>query len=130
MLIIPPPQFRKRRREKRTAAANATAALTLVSAAYDGDAYTLMLVFSQAISVAGVSPTQIVVYDGFGNGAYYNAANGTTLINPTTVRFDLNEIDPFTGPDTHLNASSTNGIVAVSDGAAWAGVSGLVLPFP
>ena len=34
------------------------------------------------------------------------------------------------GSDTTLTATAGNGIVAVNDGGHWAGVSGLVLPFP
>ena len=54
---------------------------------------------------------------------------GATLVNPTTVQVPLDRIGDSSESGVHLFVSAGNGIVAASDGAAWAGVSDLELPF-
>jgi hypothetical protein len=85
-----------------------------------GPAY-VTLTFDRAVSITGVHPAAISVND----GEFADA----TLVSPTTVRVTL-ELDSDAGPGVTLTASPDNGIVAADDGAAWAGVSDVGLPFP
>ena len=127
MLIIPPAQFRRRRgRAKRK---TAPPALTLV-AAYYSEALWIQLTFDQAIDIAAMNPTQVTVDDGAVSGLKFVGAGSATLVSPETVEISLQKIASASGPDTLLSAGAGNGIVAVDDGAAWSGVSDVVLPFP
>jgi len=53
-----------------------------------------------------------------------------TFVNPSTIDVGMFEIQAQAYPDTRLNAAEPTGIVAVEGGEAWAGVTGLLLPFP
>ncbi|MGB7159891.1 MAG: hypothetical protein WBD40_17625 [Tepidisphaeraceae bacterium] len=131
MLIIPPTKFRKRPGRVRPRATQAPpAALTLVAAAYDKDASCVDLAFDRPIDIGAMDVTQIVVDDDTFRGLRLVGFASPVLLNPTTVRVPLNEVGGATQPDVHLTAGAANGIVAAGDGAAWAGVNTLLLPFP
>jgi hypothetical protein len=103
--------------------------LTLVSAAYEPGTL-IELSFDRAIDIAGLDGSVIVIDDGSISGFRYAATLVATLIGPAVVRIELDGIEEFAGPDVRMTAGAANGIVAVGDGAAWAGVSNVVLPFP
>ncbi len=52
------------------------------------------------------------------------------MINPQTIEFDLNPIEPTSGTDVRLTVSERNGIVADDDAQPWSGCTNLLLPFP
>jgi hypothetical protein len=120
-----------RRRQKRPVPAP-LAALTLVGAIYEGDdePRLLTLTFDRAIDTAGLAGAQITVRDGGLNERIYNATGAVTRPSASSVRIILVETGPVAGDDVRLTATGSNGIVAADDGAAWAGVSNVVLPFP
>jgi hypothetical protein len=102
--------------------------LMLDSAAYDPGA-AVDLTFNRAIDIAGMDPASIVVSDGDYGFQYVGTAD-SALLSPTTVRVVLLGIGDWTEPGITMTASSANGIVADGDGAAWAGVTDLALPWP
>jgi hypothetical protein len=118
-----------RRRRQGVPSSPAPAGLTLVAATYDPDT-SVDLTFDRPIDVGAFDGAAVVVEDGEIVGAKYDGQGGATLLNPTTVRISLLEVGPPDGPPVTLSASAANGIVAADDGGAWAGVTGLVLPFP
>ncbi len=52
------------------------------------------------------------------------------LVDPQTVRLFLVGIGDYFEPNQLLDATNASGIVASEDGAMWAGVTELALPFP
>jgi hypothetical protein len=106
-------------------------ALTLVSATYTAGATPeLVLTFSRAIDVSAIDGWAIAVNDGAIAGELLVATGGATMEGPAAVRLGLEAIASASGPTTVLIAEANNGIVAAGDGASWAGVTDLLLPFP
>ena len=103
--------------------------LTLVSAVYE-IADTITLSFDRAIDISAFNPSAVLVDDGEFEDTLFEATIEATLLTPQTVQIGLNPIDVGTGATVRLTATSASGIVAVDDGAAWAGVTALELPFP
>jgi hypothetical protein len=102
----------------------------LVSGLYDFAAGSLTLAFDRAINIAGLAGGQITVNDPVIAGARFEATAGATLLGPTTIRLLLADVAGASGNDVTLSATPTNSVVAVDNGAAWAGVTDLELPFP
>jgi hypothetical protein len=130
-MMIPVIQF-PRRRGRQKAPAQAAAppgVLTLVSAAYNSDALFVDLHFDRAINIGGVDVTQFELDDQTFYVAHF-VGSGKVLVNPTTLRISLEWAGDNEGADVTLTASALNGIVASGDGAMWAGVTDLVLPYP
>jgi hypothetical protein len=133
MLTNPPAVVRRRRgREKQQAspAPGPVGALTLVAASYDPDAQTITLTFDRAIDVSGLVGSKIVVVDGSITAAVYGATGAVEQPDAASVVIGLFYLSDDSEPQVLLNAATGNGIVAVGDGHAWAGVTDLVLPFP
>ncbi len=104
--------------------------LVLVAAVYE-EATWVRLTFDRAIDVTGLIGSAITVDDGDLSGVRWQATGpSVTMINPTTVRIELTEFDPFAGAGIQLDATSANGIGAVDDGGMWGGVTDVELPFP
>jgi len=61
---------------------------------------------------------------------YSAGQGGATLVDPMTVQVPLDRIGDSSESGVHLFVSASSGIVASGDGAAWAGVRDLALPFP
>ena len=119
MLVIPQV---KKHRVKRVWPSSANAAPVLLSALYD-PGISVLLTFDRAITVAGLLPAAITVDD--------PETVGRTLVGidyesagDNAVRIYLENSGASTGLATVLNATTPNGIVATSGGAAWAGVTG------
>ena len=104
------------------------APLTLVSAEYE-EAVWVRLTFDRAIDLAGLVGSQIVI-DDVAAGFMYAATGAVTPVGATGVQVAVVEVGPSASTPTTLTAGPGNGIVAADDGGAWAGVTGLELPFP
>ena len=92
----------------------------------------LRLTFERAIDVAGLEPSQVTVNDGGagGTGLAYEAGAVDDTPTPESVVLLLAE-DGLAAPGaTTMTAAGGAGIVAAAGGAAWAGVTGLALPWP
>jgi hypothetical protein len=107
-----------------------TAAPALVQATYQSAVPSIRLTFDRAVNVPALAGNQIVIADGSINALRYDAQGDVTLINPTTIEIGLTDIEAYAGPDVRMTASAASGIVAVDGGAAWGGVTNLLLPFP
>ncbi len=103
------------------------AALNLVAAEF-GLEPLVDLAFDRAIDIGAIDLAAFLVHDGATAMVYQGTAEAF-LVNATTVRVPLSELEPWTGSGTHLIVSANNGIVAVDDGAQWAGVTDVELPF-
>jgi hypothetical protein len=129
MIIVPLIPFRRRRKAGGAAQAPPVA-LTLVSASYDTDEFSVTLAFDRAVDATGLDASAITLQDGeFAVGSFVGSGPAT-VVNPTTIKVFLEEIGGPTVNDVELSATALTGIVAVDDGGTWGGVTGLVLPFP
>ena len=90
----------------------------------------VQLTFDRAIDIGALVGSTIVVNDGAMSGARWEATGNATLMGPAIVRIEVADFASATGPATVLDAGAGNGIVAVDDGGAWAGVTELELPWP
>ena len=132
MLLPAPPLYPSRRKPKAKKPSKLPtpppAALTLVSAVYVESQWA-ELTFDRAVDISAILVQQIQVDDGPISGIIWRGTGTATLLDPVTVRVPVTEFDAGTSPQTVLNASGTNGIVAADDAQAWAGVTALPLPF-
>ncbi len=133
--MINPILIRRRQRRYKTKVAAQTpappppGALMLTSAVYDQFAFTVTLGFSRAIDLSGFDGAAILVDDDQIVGHSFLGTGGAELLDESTVKITLVDNGGSVGPGTTLSATSANGIVAVGDGTAWAGVDHLALPF-
>ena len=132
MLLFPHPRFRKPRGHAgRVAPAAPPApggAPVLVAASCD-ESPTLTLVFDRPVDVSGMDVAAIRVDNGLLMFSYAGW-QAPVLLDPTTVQVLLEGTTDYDGPGVILDAPGGAGIVAAEDGAAWAGVDDLALPFP
>jgi hypothetical protein len=128
MLTTSPP-LRPSRRPPIDAPRPVAAALVLIAASYDPDGLELFLTFDRAGDIAAIDLAAFVIVDGL-NARQLVASGIAAYTDPTQPVLLLSETGEYIGADTLLTAGGDNGIVAVDDGGTWAGVSGLVLPFP
>src|SRR4051812_912609 len=113
----------KRRRHEDVSSA---AALTLASAVYgmsSSPSPTLTLVFDRAVDISAMDGSVIVVHDSPYSGENWAALGAATLLDPVTAQIFLADQGDATGEELVLDAGVTNGIVAVDNGAVWAGVT-------
>jgi hypothetical protein len=83
---------------------------------------TLTLTFDRAIDISGMDGSQISVADHV-EGNSFTAEGSPTVTDPASVQIGLTYAGPVdVGTEVLLNAAAGNGIVAVDDGGAWAGV--------
>jgi hypothetical protein len=133
MNILPtfiPARRRVHRKRRLVQTGSGPAALVLVSGAFDSDERTLTLVFSRGVDIAGIVAPDIHVDDGAVSGSWYEGnPDGVVQLSTTTLQFGMLSIGEASGPTTTLSASDATGIVAADDGAPWAGVTNLELPF-
>ena len=127
MVSIPPPIYRKRRGRPRPADVRRSEPLELVSASYQ-DADFVELTFNQSIDVSGMDPDEFSVSDGVMAGATFAPTGTPTMVNSQTVRLALTQVDTYSGASILLTVGAGNGIVAVGDGSAWAGVENYEIP--
>ncbi len=124
-ILVPIIPFIRRRR--RAAPIAPPAALVLVGATLMPES--VVLAFDRAIDLAGLDGAVIFV-DDYESGSLYQGTQFASLLNPTTAEIGMVIIDSSTGTQILLTAGAGNGIVAVDDGGAWAGVTDVELPFP
>jgi hypothetical protein len=93
-----------------------------MSAQYEESAW-VQLTFDRLIDIGSLDGAQITVDDGPLSGTRWAGTGAAVLIDPLTVRVELNAVEPSSSPEVLLSATAANGIVAVDDGAAWAGVT-------
>jgi hypothetical protein len=128
MLILP--LNRRRGHAKKSAPPAAAPVLVAAELVPDGDFAYVRLTFDRPVDVAALDAARVQVAEGPPAGTLWQGAGAGTLVAPDAVRIDLQPFDPFGGAGTTLTATADTGIVAAEGGAAWAGVSGLALPFP
>ncbi len=124
--IIPvKPRIRRRRR----AVVNVVPPLVLVSAGYEPDVPSIDLLFERDIDFSGIDVSAFTVADGViamctwvGTGSYWLGSRWVQVL--------FTRVGDFSGPGTLMTVGAGNGIVAVEDGGAWAGVAGMGLPWP
>jgi hypothetical protein len=108
----------------------ASAQLVLVSATYaEGEPALLTLVFDEAIAIGSIEVTQFEVADGPGSGSVWQGYGAATLLSPTSVRIEMQQMDPSSSSAVLLDVSPGNGIVSAESAQPWVGVSDLELPF-
>jgi hypothetical protein len=105
-------------------------ALTLVSATYELAGPSVALTFDRAIDAAGLVANQIVVDDALNTQMRWRGTGAAIVLGPAAIRVNLEFVEDIGGAGVVLTAGAGNGIVAVGDGAAWAGASDVELPFP
>ena len=125
------PEFRKRRPRSKRVTSKAPPALMLVQAVYPTDTPgSIDLKFDRAINIDAFDGSQVIVKDGLILSAYCDCSGPAELRDAQTVRLFLVNIEDYFEPNQLLDATGESGIVASDDGAAWAGVTGLGLPYP
>jgi hypothetical protein len=129
MLLPAPPLFPKKRKPKAKASRQAPVAAgpVLVSAAFGGSVLTMT--FDRAIDVAGLTPGQVVIDDG-PNGVEWAGTAEFEQLTPQSVSVTMIENTEFAGAGVTLTATGGAGIMAQDGESAWAGVTGVELPFP
>ena len=101
----------------------------MVAATYDRGEPSVTLTFDRAVDLAGFDPSSLNVFDG--PEAFELGGTGAiTILAPDSAKIILIHNFDFTGPGVTMTATGGAGIVAQDGGAAWAGVTGLELPFP
>jgi hypothetical protein len=132
MVKIPPAKRKYPGRANVTAdpVPNPPAALTLVSATYDTDEFSVTLAFDRAVDASGLDAAAVTVDDGVYAAGSFVGSGPATVVNATTIKVFLEEIGGPSVPDVELSATAATGMVAVDDGGTWPGVTALVLPFP
>ena len=85
----------------------------------------LVLKFDRAIDISAFDGTQIIVKDGLLLEARCDGTGPVIQADAQTVQIFLVALDDYFEPNDLLDASGATGIVAVDDGAEWAGVSGV-----
>ena len=103
-------------------------ALKLVSATYQSGTW-VRLTFGRPVDASGLVADQVTFVDQPADGIY-QGTGAATMVGPTTVQVALTPIGMSGGTERLLTATAGTGIVADGDGAAWAGVTDLSLPFP
>ena len=126
--FIPAKPRRRRKREPIASSPAPVGPLTLVACAYDPGMW-VELTFDRAIDIAGIDGEAITIDDGDA-AIRFRGTEDVTLTGPATVRIVVTGFDDWFEPGVTMTATGANGIVAVGDGAAWAGVSSVVIPFP
>ncbi|MGB7159139.1 MAG: hypothetical protein WBD40_13805 [Tepidisphaeraceae bacterium] len=126
MLIVPEKPFRRRRSGKRPMPPLAGAPV-LIAAAYLAATW-VRLTFDRPVSAGPIESDELFV-DDRPAGIIWTWASITVLA-PQRLQMALTEYDTSSGSVVTLSASATTGIVSAFDGAAWAGVTDVQLPFP
>lgn len=88
----------------------------------------MLLTFDQAVDVSAFDGSQIIVVDGPAGFEY--VGNSASAADPESIVVNLDLAGPATGTMVLLTATGLTGIVSANDGASWAGVADVELPFP
>jgi hypothetical protein len=132
-IIMQNPPFitakRRVHRKRRSDVSSAPAALVLVSGVYISAA-SVRLTFDRDIDISAIDTTVFIVNDNDDVGEKFEGQGPATLLDPQTVQITLVPAGGPSGSGITLTASASNGIVAVDDGGAWAGVIDFPLNVP
>ena len=104
--------------------------LAAAAFAFVGPGGALTLAFDRAIDLAGFDPSQITVQDPNNTGFAYAGTGVVDTPDPQTVVVEMGQTGSSIGALDVMSATGATGIVAIDDGAAWAGVTDLGLPWP
>lgn len=126
MIIIPPVKYRRYRRTKERQASAPAEPPVLVAVGYV-PGVSVILVFDRAIDAAAFVPGMLLVRDDAITGQAWNGAS-STLVTSETLEVTLVAAGQPILPGTTLSVPPDNGITS-TDGAAWPGVVGVVIPF-
>jgi hypothetical protein len=99
-----------------------------VGATYEQGA-AVELTFDVSINVDAFDPVSLTLFDGPA-GFQYVGTDAFEMVSPTTLRVPIIGTEEWTGAGVTMSVTNASGIVAVTDGAEWAGASALNLPFP
>ena len=137
MASLPTILPRKRRVGRKRHEATAAAALpmtgpVLIAASYDVLIPSLTLTFDRAVALTGegggfLNPETITVHDGVNGIEQFNTPDASGAGTMTLV-VSLFSNGPWVGSGVTMTCGAGTGIVD-ADGAAWAGVTNLELPF-
>jgi hypothetical protein len=122
-------QRRQRRYKPRVATQTTPAPPVLIAADYDSDAVTITLTFDQAINIAGLDGSQVLVNDPVSGFSMYEGTGAGTQVSPVAVKLNLSVTGLSIGSEVFLSASDMTGIIAVAGGKHWSGVEDVALPF-
>src|SRR5688572_10327382 len=127
-----PKKSPRHRRRQEVSSPPGPAALTLLEAefTYVGPGATLRLAFDRAIDLSAFDPSQITVQDPLGTGFAFAGTGVVDTPDPQTVVVEMGQTVEAPGSSEVMSATGATGIVAIDDGAAWAGVTNLGLPYP
>ena len=122
------PMLRRRRGQSRTEpSVPLPAGPVLVGVEYLVSSY-VRLTFDRDIDVSGIVPAKVRVNDAE-LGDLMEGSSPVMLLTPQRVEINLLYLSAATGPGLTLTVGPGNGIVALEDGAAWAGVTNVAIPF-
>jgi hypothetical protein len=93
-------------------------------------AASVRLTFDRAIDIGALNSAVFVVNDNDDVGEKFEGSGGGSLLSGTTVEIVIVPAGGPSGSGITLTASAANGIVAVDDGGAWAGVTDFPLNVP
>ena len=126
--LIPAPRRRRSTRKRPTVTKlPPVAGPVLVGVAYESEG-AMQLQFDRAVDVSGADTTKIVVSDATLGQTLRGTGPAGQQSGDDAIVF-LEPIGPSVGTGVRLSASVGNGIVAVDNGGAWAGVNGVEIPF-
>ncbi len=123
---MPPFILGKPRKHRKRAMISSPQGLGLSAAEYSPGELTLTLRFNQDVDLNLFDSSLITVFDGTNNHNQYIGAAAIDYGN-NWITFQLAETDPDSGTVCVMNAPSNTGIIAMSDGEPWGGVTGFVL---
>ena len=126
MLINTHPNVRGRRRRKPAPAVSPTPVLVAV---WYEQGLNVTLEFDRAIDTTAFDSTVVRVNDA-DYGDLYEGKPFFAQLAPNRVAVSIQLLGSASGVGVRLTVPEGNGIVAASDGAAWAGVVDVVIPFP
>jgi hypothetical protein len=126
-LLMFPAKAPVRRRRKGVQFSGPPAGPMLVGVSYEASG-AMQLRFDRAVDVSGADTTKIVVSDASLGQMLRGTGAAGQQTGEDAIVF-LEPVGPSVGTGVRLSASVGNGIVAIDNGGAWAGVSDVEIPF-
>ena len=128
MLIIPPPKnYRPRRRPAKKRVRVVSPTPVLVKVWYE-TALNVTMEFDRDVDVTNFDSTTVRINDA-DYGDLFEGKPFIGVLAPNRIQVSIQQLGMATGSGVRLTVPEGNGLVAASDGAAWAGVTDVVIPF-